>query len=540
MFLVMLLGTLVHGVTYMPKRLRERLARQRSAAAEAKSTAPKTNRKLPARAPPRVCDRSNICVIKGKELEDAFTKKVNALFRRKKRRNREFKAPSAELFNQEWESKDGFSTDGKPYSERPIRVVQFNILAHGLSGDGCGFAGSYDYNKEYEGITNYMASEAYKKAIQKGKDVLLEAKNGTEDEKTQAKESATKHMNGALECLESLSYRSLLMSDCNQKSTKNEQMKICTGVTITNPENDKEIKNTHTVEILLKPFPERHRRVIGLILKQNPDVITLQECDRFDDFLDILKPLGFDGRIQRKPTLKKGSPCAKNNAVCDKKNKKFGVDDGCAIFWNRSRLQFVAEHGGQFKDDKGDLAKQVYLTVKLKNIRTKQEFMVVSAHLKSGKPVETPVKKAQAKEIGEILKNIKDAEKIPIVFGLDFNTSADNPDGVIREFHRAYGAFLQSAYVLDFNSKSTRFTAVKQRYGGEQPNKVDNRPEKHTIDFIFHDPAIKCVATLRVPEFKVVKNGSKMNGKPIYLPCWKYPSDHFMIGADLDFSGITA
>merc|ERR1712096_182004 len=86
--------------------------------------------------------------------------------------------------------------------------------------------------------------------------------------------------------------------------------------------------------------------------------------------------------------------------------------------------------------------------------------------------------------------------------------------------------YLSPAYPLgDKGHHST----VKWRKGGGQPAKIKPKLEtKRTIDFIFHSKAIEKKATLSIPHYDEVIAGSKGLG----LPCWKYPSDHFMIGAD--------
>lgn len=75
------------------------------------------------------------------------------------------------------------------------------------------------------------------------------------------------------------------------------------------------------------------------------------------------------------------------------------------------------------------------------------------------------------------------------------------------------------------------YTVVKQRTGGMQEDKIEKTPEVQTIDFIFHSKAhFKTVGTLSVPTFGEVEEETKEE----YLPSWKYMSDHFMIGADLE------
>lgn len=86
-------------------------------------------------------------------------------------------------------------------------------------------------------------------------------------------------------------------------------------------------------------------------------------------------------------------------------------------------------------------------------------------------------------------------------------------------------------YVKDEpNNNETSYSAVKWRIGGAQPNKIENTPETQTIDFIFHSSKyFKTVGTLSIPDYDTVLKRSD----ELCNPCWRYPSDHFMIGADL-------
>merc|ERR1711900_8152 len=80
------------------------------------------------------------------------------------------------------------------------------------------------------------------------------------------------------------------------------------------------------------PVPPRFNRILSIILKQNPDVITLQELDHHYDFmLPQLQKMGYDGIFQPKH-ISKG---AEFNG---------GYPDGVAIFWNTERIQKIGEN----------------------------------------------------------------------------------------------------------------------------------------------------------------------------------------------------
>jgi len=70
------------------------------------------------------------------------------------------------------------------------------------------------------------------------------------------------------------------------------------------------------------------------------------------------------------------------------------------------------------------------------------------------------------------------------------------------------------------------FTTDKWRKGGEQKEKICIT--KQTIDYIFYTKEFECSRVLNLP--------GKNEIEEIHLPGWKYPSDHFMIAADLTLS----
>lgn len=47
---------------------------------------------------------------------------------------------------------------------------------------------------------------------------------------------------------------------------------------------------------------------------------------------------------------------------------------------------------------------------------------------------------------------------------------------------------------------------------------------RQTIDYIWYTPKIKCSRVLAITKDEI---------EPLHMPGWRYPSDHFFIGADL-------
>jgi len=177
------------------------------------------------------------------------------------------------------------------------------------------------------------------------------------------------------------------------------------------------------------------------------------------------------------------------------------------------------------------VAKQVAMHVVFKTIDGNKELGseidVVTGHFKSGKkPEDVCVKPMHIDALIKKLNEIK-TKNNPLIFAADFNTNRET--AAFKKFEKEMigkDKLLQSSYPLGVNDM---FTASKWRRGGGQPSKCHLVEE--TIDFIFHNSGpngFKTVGTLSVPHSDVVKKSS-----PLRLPCWRYPSDHFMIGADL-------
>jgi len=395
-------------------------------------------------------------------------------------------------------------------------------------------------------------------------------------------------------------------------------------------------KNKHVSQAADTPLPtpKRFNRILSIILAQNPDVITLQELDHhFDLFRPELLSMGYEGVFQRKH-ISKG---AEWNG---------GLPDGVAVFWNTQKINMIKQvpvgwngtgslHDAGFDKKKnkfkyGERAKQVTIAVHLQVKATKHDFLMMTAHVKSGeKPADLPAKVSQGQEVANI---IADAG-MPVIFACDFNNrpggdahnsffaqlakrktnvtsaysnvldewrcveetdntikperfrnsrdhtrlsdaekmtpefcgtiqdpengqSIQNDDNricprckqkgltMLAEFSKPHvGQKKMTKMIADLerakhllNKKLTQepeFTSAKWRKGGAQEDKrgITNQ----TIDYIFYtsEPrgenkvALDCSRVLDLPHEPI---------EAIYMPGWKYPSDHFCIAADLTFT----
>jgi len=219
----------------------------------------------------------------------------------------------------------------------------------------------------------------------------------------------------------------------------------------------------------------------------------------------------------------------------------------------------------------------LYVLLKTKNGK---EFAVMTSHMKAGAdPTKRTHKKFQAKRMGEKIAELAE-KKIPVIYAGDFNENHTSP--AYRELQKAAQGGnkpdkipeLVSAYplgsvqvpcsccrkgretgestydcltkvkhmeMLTENEKSscctkcndgmveeTRpITTAKWRKGGWDSRKIGKKFD--TIDFILYSKNAwkRNPNVLKTPEEPLEK---------LLTPGWKYPSDHWMIAADLEFN----
>merc|ERR1712098_815454 len=175
---------------------------------------------------------------------------------------------------------------------------------------------------------------------------------------------------------------------------------------------------------------------------------------------------------------------------------------------------------------KKKLSGQRLLLVVLRNKVTKKEFAVVTGHFKAGG------KKINMQKY-HILELVKLLGNRPTIFACDLNNDAKS---VVFQFFKSHTTQsldekpkerFESVYDLE---EKERFSCVKMRKGGNQSDKV-GKVKNHTIDYIFYSKdGFKPKAHLEIPKKDEVLAATNGLG----LPCWKYPSDHFMLAADLE------
>lgn len=345
-------------------------------------------------------------------------------------------AHDTELFIQQWVDREEECDSEYKKDDEALRVIQFNVLSHGQTNVGCGFTPLFK-ETDKQGLPSYCA--AIKDAIKKGDFGVDNHKEVQKYAKKLAKKSPTLTLEDAENRLE---------NDWEDAKRRHAAGKFTTG---THPEimtTDEEnwIHSQDYRELLFSrtwgpkeknsegkmgfPFPERLKRVVGMVLKQNPDIITMQEVDRFADMLQILSSVGYDGRIQKKDRTQNNPSYNGNGGVSE---------DGVAIFWNTSRLKFIEQTEEAYnilhKDfpTKKNNAKQRVLFVTLYDTVKKQNVLVVSGHFKSGNTEgDKKDKRVMVQEFAKKLKE-KGSSVDGVIFACDFNASRES--GAFKLFH---------------------------------------------------------------------------------------------------------
>jgi len=259
----------------------------------------------------------------------------------------------------------------------------------------------------------------------------------------------------------------------------------------------------------------RLKRCASIILKEFPDIVTVEECDRDDAFTKIFEDVGYKCHFTEK-------------LASAAKGFNGGVHDKVGIFYNTNKFEEVCgprpiflpstKKGMMYEMKKGKPAaawgKQVAMWILLRNKHTGRLVAAMVAHNKSGTETgeDKGCKLAQSKRLGDILSK-ELGPNIPILFGCDFNNGTNT---------QSYGAFrnvvpfMAEAYE-DVYGESPSWGSAKWRNAGGQPEKLGVTP--NNIDFLFYTRKyFKTLAVLGYPTEDI---------EFCNLPGFKYPSDHF-------------
>ncbi|GMH71407.1 hypothetical protein TrLO_g3882 [Triparma laevis f. longispina] len=281
-------------------------------------------------------------------------------------------------------------------------------------------------------------------------------------------------------------------------------------------------------------FATRKVRILEEIVRNSPDIVALQEMDRYHDYFGpVLEHLGYESKWSCK---------------LDSPSLKFGYySDGVCICWKKDRFNLEAEAMDNSVEFEG---KQVAVNHVLLTLKPKDwngvPFVCVATHLKAKATSENEQKRS--KQITALLTKVTDFAKLHnagerILLCGDFNCDPFDIYKSKGEGGREldYKAIcvphiqesfpnIQSAYPLenaaenadDADSSKWLWTTWKKRSAGGVGE------VKHSIDYIYYDKNnFNCTQILLPPDPEYVMEHR--------LPCYKYPSDHISIVADFDF-----
>jgi nocturnin len=259
----------------------------------------------------------------------------------------------------------------------------------------------------------------------------------------------------------------------------------------------------------------RRYRLMEEILRFEPDVVTLEELDQYDDFFQpLMNKFGYDSLYQPKldaPTLSIWNEKMKEE---DKSHQIPYNSDGCAIFWRRDILDGVECNSMNYKSKDGKPWSQVGVAVRLLNKKNKKTFVVACTHLKSKPPHE----ERRVQQITQLLDHVfsmRLTDTEPLILTGDFNADPATRVATPNVYETTL-ARMDSTYKL-FYGEEPAFTTCKVRKNGESC---------HTIDYIFVSNGVRVTSCLSMPTYESLPKER--------IPTWSYPSDHLSIGADVN------
>ena len=261
----------------------------------------------------------------------------------------------------------------------------------------------------------------------------------------------------------------------------------------------------------------------------NPDVICVQECDHYYDFFEPeMQKRGYFG-IYRED---KWSPCQKFSNE---------LKDGLAIFCKRETVELVGLHVSTTAETKEQDAKVLFARLIMKKSLTRQEVVVINAHLESGQSPDKVVTRVnQAKEMCSRLNafcvaQCSNINTVQIVVCGDFNATPEEP---CMEHLRGRG--LKSAYEdLETSNSSKNGEQEQQQLEGEEPffttfktrlGFFKNGTSKRVSDYIMYSAhrGAKIVS-------RVEPQQSGFGEGVVGLPSKTQPSDHLCLRSRLSF-----
>jgi len=317
---------------------------------------------------------------------------------------------------------------------------------------------------------------------------------------------------------------------------------------------DKHLAREKAELMKLIDWNARGERLVQGIAKHSPDVLVLQECDKYAFFCQRLSQLGYNSSVAGKtsieyPTLKASrlQPDAdylkaiaemggqgiafgpKNHSVARRLSQSYlgddnADDDGVAIFWKEDRFEALKVDMCTF----GDHASSAAVMVRLKDRSVGREVCILGFHLPSGKNQEE-VRHACLRQLYKCLPR---SEDIPVVLGADMNSDV--------WFEEGQGTSCSKILAEEWNFRSVwdevthlPTTVLKMRgVASDQPGKWGELAVE-TIDYVASSAGVVSFEeqdnypTLSKEERKRVLSMDDMESIGKYLiPSATCPSDH--------------
>lgn len=246
-------------------------------------------------------------------------------------------------------------------------------------------------------------------------------------------------------------------------------------------------------------WERRFPLILQEVLKHSPDIMCLQEVDRFDDFASALRVAGYEG------------------LYCKKAWKR--IKDGSAVFWRSGKLCLESSEKLQFQRDSPMKALLVHLAT-----HVGVPVVICSTHLKCGIENEA-VRLAHICKLTQHLDAVA-ADKATVLCG-DLNAHCS-------QFHVCTSHSCNGAEVLfepkvvpalleaGFSSAYGVFTSFTTWSGWL------DRDVKATFDYILSRGPVKTRSVLELPSESYVSQFAER------LPNEFCPSDHVSLVADLE------
>mmetsp|Transcript_9291 Transcript_9291/g.20710 ORF Transcript_9291/g.20710 Transcript_9291/m.20710 type:complete len:608 (+) Transcript_9291:115-1938(+) len=180
---------------------------------------------------------------------------------------------------------------------------------------------------------------------------------------------------------------------------------------------DAEIEVVEAIDRDRFAWPARRERIVAQIRALDADVISLVECDDYEEYFEEqLRLLGYDSTWCKRP--------------------RPSTRDGCCIAWKRHMFTLdkpvgVEEYIDRYDPVNGQFYKdRIALLALLRFIGSEQRLLVVSTHL-TRNPEDPKMDALRAKQIGQVLRKITEyavehdcVDDAPVVLAGDLNATS--------------------------------------------------------------------------------------------------------------------